>query len=570
MLLSNRFFNLVFLGFALLLLPEDGNCLTIERASLGSGSQSGLLLAELDNGQVGSVCMLNDSRVGTAVCTYLLGKANSSAVRVTFFKGTAPAVVVALNGCHGYDPSQTGRWNLNNDCDVKTGPAIPGICNERRLQLACELVELRPDSASSEGLVVVGLTGQLGTVCATGAGLNEAAAVCRSLGFANPESAYPITGRYKPNPSDPTENTTVEQLNCKPGDRLINCNWQSASGCYEVHNRLAVACNPVAPTPKPMPSPTLVCYRQEARICFGTNAISSMSELQLMYNATEVSGCVVISEVTPAQVCAKVQSYSTCAAVSGETAQYTQYHLLMRFLGEKNSIGNYVRPPMSFDLYCRLAKETLATGQSIGPDFVTPTSAIDGHSGGVSVVEIYRGLTGGNFTDGPISGSVEVGTILYAAVVLRGAANLTSSWLVVNSCWATDGQQNATLVENKCPRDGSVILIPVNNTAMAVRFQAFMFNTSSGGIGSGSMQLLCSTIVCRLGDPSEQCSRQCVSFYYHEAALGTQAEQEAREMVTLPASLSVHQPANSGRRLSLQFGVTAVATAAGLSLLWML
>uniref|UniRef100_A0A1I8JP17 ZP domain-containing protein n=1 Tax=Macrostomum lignano TaxID=282301 RepID=A0A1I8JP17_9PLAT len=339
-------------------------------------------------------------------------------------------------------PSQTGRWNLNNDCDVKTGPAIPGICNERRLQLACELVELRPDSASSEGLVVVGLYWTARHRVRHGSRLERS---CRI-----PRARYPITGRYKPNPSDPTENTTVEQLNCKP----------------------------------PMPSPTLVCYRQEARICFGTNAISSMSELQLMYNATEVSGCVVISEVTPAQ------SYSTCAAVSGQTAQYTQYHLLMRFLGEKNSIGNYVRPPMSFDLYCRLAKETLATGQSIGPDFVTPTSAIDGHSG--------RGLTGGNFTDGPISGSVEVGTILYARWWLRGAANLTSSWLVVNSCWATDGQQNATLVENKCPRDGSVILIP-----------AFMFNTSSGGIGSGSMQLLCSTIVCRLGDPSEQCSRQC-------------------------------------------------------------
>uniref|UniRef100_A0A1I8FD90 C-type lectin domain-containing protein n=1 Tax=Macrostomum lignano TaxID=282301 RepID=A0A1I8FD90_9PLAT len=371
--------------------------------------------------------MLNDSRVGAAVCTYLLGKANSSAVRVTFFQGHRASGCCRFEWLPWLRSLPNGPVDLNQRLRREDWPGNPRICNERRLQLACELVELRPGQRQQRR---------------PGGGRPYWTARHRSRRAPTPSRAG--TNR---NPSDPTETTTVEPLNCKPGDRLINCNWQSASGCYEVPTGWrcpATACG--AHTQADAESHLV--WAIEARICFGTNAISSMSELQLMYNATEVSGCVVISEVTPAQVCAKgARAIQHAAAVAGQTAQYTQYHLLMRFLGEKNSNWQLCATANEFRFVpADWLRRPWRPGQSIGPDFVTPTSAIDGHSGGVSVVEIYRGLTGGNFTDGPISGSVEVGTILYAAVVLRGAANLTSSWLVVNSCWATDGQQNATLV----------------------------------------------------------------------------------------------------------------------------
>uniref|UniRef100_A0A1I8GGG9 Sushi domain-containing protein n=1 Tax=Macrostomum lignano TaxID=282301 RepID=A0A1I8GGG9_9PLAT len=220
-----------------------------------------------------------------------------------------------------------------------------GICNERRLQeLACELVRsCAADSASSEGLVVVGLL--------------DSSAPFR-------ESAYPITGAVQ---------------------NRIQATWEPT----ENHHGGAV-------------------------------------ELQ-----------------TP--VCApRCRAIQACAAVAGQTAQYTQYHLLMRFLVRK-----------------RIQLATI-------------------------------GLTGGNFTDGPISGSVEVRQpFSMPRVVLRGARKFD--------------QQLA------CLRD---------------------------------------------------------DFYYHEAALGTQAEQEAREDGH-PAS--VLECTSAGELWSKTepavWRDSAVATAAGLSLL---
>uniref|UniRef100_A0A1I8FIT1 SRCR domain-containing protein n=1 Tax=Macrostomum lignano TaxID=282301 RepID=A0A1I8FIT1_9PLAT len=353
-----------------------------------------------------------------------------------------------------------GRWNLNNDCDVKTGPAIPGICNERRLQLACELVELRPDSASSEGLGGGRPYWSSLHRVRHGSRLERSCRSVQKPRFANthltsthpphlrathltsahpphlppvklpnsPQSRerLPITGRpYKPNPSDPTENTTVEQLNCKPGDRLINCNWQSASGCYEVHNRLAVACNLWRPHPSRCRVPrwsAIVRKPESAR-----------------HQCHQFDERAAVDVTMPLKCARKVQSlFQHCAAVSGETAQYTQYHLLMRFLRRKEfnwqlcATANEFR----FVLADWLRRPWRPASPSAGRTSSPPRAQSIGHSGGVSVVEIYRGrLTGGNFTDGQNLGSVESAPFSMPRWCCAEPQILTSSWLVVNSCW---------------------------------------------------------------------------------------------------------------------------------------
>ncbi|KAM7532929.1 hypothetical protein Aperf_G00000124537 [Anoplocephala perfoliata] len=561
----------VFFVFAIITLGYDAGSIEVNKISAirfapGTGvfpqGRDGILEVKYD-GKWTSICNFGFDYVAASIACYMLGfPPFGFSVYGSSRYSNFPARLSHFN-CSGRvklgpNPPEPLSVHLGN-CEFST--VIPKECNQghRNVAIAClEPTTLNnfdepppftfapvscPGNSSEvrltygddkSGLLEVKspISGDWGTVCADGFGINEAKAVCRMLCSSSDDLAYAhaVVGAFE-NGSDLVQNMPIHlaRVSCPVGAQsLKDCSlgdgWGQAQGCSHALD-VRVACGPPIEVLKPPPMPiesALKCDNGVARVYFKKIELGEVDSTTVYLNSSLGDGCTFSFSNTTSPVFADSNDTIEVAFPMdkcGATYEGSNWTILALHV---SLIVNASRAPHNrvFD----------NNGMPIEKIFVLPItcliprrSSVESpiHAAATSRLEQLvsireaPGVEIGFFADRLFRRRVgeNINIIPYRRVYVRVSIERPEQYskLVLTKCYLSNNQTmelTIPLIEKGCPVSQEIHILPISRSAIGFSFETAYFRKAAQSIQGGNMLELfvtCQTRLCHLQETDPEC-----------------------------------------------------------------
>ncbi|KAL7055339.1 hypothetical protein AAHC03_022596 [Spirometra sp. Aus1] len=370
---------------------------------------------------------------------------------------------------------------------------------------------------SSAGLVQVRHqeTGEWGTICADGFGVNEAKTICRMLCHSNDDLAYahPVIDQFElpesPAPADIPIH--LARIACPPGATSLNdCSlgsgWGVVKGC--VHSMdVGVICGPQETAPTLVAPPQLHCDASVAVVTFSKQHNEGLSPGMITINGTRPPACVINVTETDSDIVAVIPMEECGGTYELSNSTILALRLSLLIGTNRSRLGS--RPQTLLPITCLVSRaDSVISDVQAAPVSTLPPVVASWNTS--ATLSFYSDI---HFLN-PISKPLNIlpKQTIYAKVSLRQED--INAKLVLRNCWVS-AEENAppsekfALIKNGCPADPGVRLIPRSRTTVGFSFKASQFDRARPVGGKIQIFVSCETRLCAPFETDSDCVQFC-------------------------------------------------------------
>ncbi|XP_060070823.1 deleted in malignant brain tumors 1 protein-like [Ylistrum balloti] len=515
--LSSKFEKFIF-GILLILQASYGQYILQDiRLSGGSTVYEGRVEVKY-NGTWGTVC--NDQFDGLdakVICKHM--GYEDGVTSHTFGKGTGPIWLDNLQ-CTGTE-SNLGECPSNNigshNCDHEQDAGV--ICEPKKSESAAlaRAAVIQPNECGDHnpntrlvgpndtigvGFVEVKYNNTWWAVCDDLWNIEAARVVCSSLCF---DTALSLTGSrhdidyVKQNVS---QIFLLDDVRCTGYESdILACEHRGLG----VHNcdfgeYASVTCTPIQDNTDTVPEPYLDCKDEQFTVKFSRSDDANLTPSRVtVRHARDSTSCnPTYSETT--DLITMLIPFSEC----GTDINYNASHIFFNQTLIYNVTGNHVitRKTLYYvALTCAFPRnQTNAVNYTAVPS-VVPVSSL-------GEFKVVMTLFEDDYFTERLSSQSSVKMRQMLSVSLELSTNSPELKIVARTCFATPSGQwtdsvHYTLFEEACEEDQTLAMVPINETFVGFRFEAFRF------VGFPEVFIHCSSVICGATEKDELCDRSC-------------------------------------------------------------